>query len=55
MMKIYHICEFCQQVFDSAEAEGPDGIVSLQGICEDCAAEMGFSEPALVNRQHYYS
>lgn len=43
-MKIYHVCEICQQVFDVSEKEGYQGSMEMRGMCEDCSQEMGFAE-----------
>lgn len=53
-MKIYYICEYCERVFQELEVEGEDGAVEVAGICEECALEMGLTEPASLS-QHYYS
>lgn len=55
IMKIYHICEFCSQVFATSEVEGPDGAVELQGICDDCAGELGFNEQPSLGSYYYYN
>lgn len=54
-MKIYHICEFCSQVFATSEVEGPEGAVELQGICDDCAGELGFDEQPSLGSYYYYN
>ncbi len=54
-MKIYHVCEYCQQVYSTAEVEGPEGAVQLNGICEDCALELGMNETFNNVGQHFYN
>ena len=54
-MKIYHVCEYCQQVYSTSEVEGPEGAVQLDGTCEDCALELGMGENVQNSRQHYYN
>ncbi len=54
-MKIYHVCEYCQQVYSTAEVEGPDGVVQLNGTCEDCALELGMNETFNNMGQHFYN
>ncbi len=53
-MKIYYICEYCEQVFSVIESGEEEGAVEVKGICEDCAMEMGLMETPLHN-QHFYS
>lgn len=55
MIKVYHVCEYCQQVFDSAEVEGPEGAIGLQGVCEDCANELGMYDNTTMSTQHFYN
>ncbi len=40
-MKIYQVCEICNSVYNTMEAEGAEGAVELKGVCEDCALEIG--------------
>jgi hypothetical protein len=54
-MKIYHVCEYCQQVYSTAEVEGPEGGVQLNGTCEDCALELGMNETFNSMGQHFYN
>lgn len=54
-MKIYHICEICEKVISVTESAGPDGIASVQGICEDCALEMGLKEDSVLSSRHFYN
>lgn len=54
-MKIYHICDYCQQIFEISEVEGVEGNVQVQGICNQCAEELGLidnSSPQLY--EHWY-
>lgn len=53
-MKIYHICEICQQVFDVSEVDGYEGTVEMQGICHECSVEMGFAEVPITGLRPYY-
>jgi hypothetical protein len=56
ILKIYYVCEWCQQIFNCSEVEGPDGAVELKGTCEECAREIGLDESvASVNSLHYYN
>jgi len=55
IMKIYHVCEYCQQVYSTAEVEGPEGAVQLNGTCEDCALELGMNETFNNMGQHFYN
>jgi hypothetical protein len=54
-VKIYHVCEICQQVFDVSEKEGYQGSMEMRGMCEDCSQEMGFAETSLHSRQFFYN
>ncbi len=54
-MKIYYICECCEDVFLVTEADGPAGAITTQGICDDCAMEMGLAETGSVRSRQYYS
>jgi len=54
ILKIYYICEYCERVFSLVEVEGEEGEVQVQGMCEECALEMGLTNPASMN-QHFYS
>lgn len=53
-MKVYHICEICQQIFDLSEVPGQEGSAEMPGICNDCADEMGFSA-SVSPRPTYYN
>lgn len=53
-MKIFYICEYCERVFQELEVEGDEGSVEVAGICEDCALEMGLTNPPSLS-QHFYS
>lgn len=55
MIKVYHICEYCQQVFDSSEVEGPEGAIGLQGICDDCASELGMNDNTPISSYYFYN
>lgn len=55
MMKVYHICECCQQIFNNTEVEGPEGAIGLQGICDDCANELGMYDNTTMTTQHFYN
>lgn len=54
-MKVYYICEYCEQVFHVSESEGPEGAIGVNGICDECAVEMGMKEDTSIVNQHYYS
>jgi len=54
-MKVYHVCEICQQVFDTSEIEGYEGSTEMRGMCEDCSLEMGFAETPLRSHQVFYN
>lgn len=54
-MKIYHVCEYCQQIYSTLEVEGPEGAVQLSGTCDDCAQELGMGESFNNMTQHFYN
>lgn len=53
-VKVYHICEICQQIFDLSEVPGQEGSAEMPGICNDCADEMGFTA-SVSPRPTYYN
>lgn len=53
-MKVYHVCEICQQVFDTSELEGYEGSLEMPGMCDDCSQEMGFADTSLRSGQFFY-
>lgn len=53
-MKIYYICECCDEVFSVDETGSGEGGIEIRGFCNDCALEMGLQEqPILTSRQFY--
>lgn len=54
-MKIYYICEYCEQIFSSSELEGGEGIVEVRGICDDCAMEIGMMDDHASSSYYYYN
>ncbi len=53
-MKIYYICECCDEVFSMEETGTGEGGIELRGFCSDCAMEMGLQDqPSLSSRQFY--
>ncbi|NLB88412.1 MAG: hypothetical protein GX790_04180 [Syntrophomonadaceae bacterium] len=54
-MKIYHICEYCDLVFNTTEVEGQEGAVELKGICDECSSELGFSEHSFSPKNFWYN
>lgn len=56
-MKIYHICEFCDVIFNTTEIEGTEGIegaVELKGTCEDCSSEIGIDNQSAQLSNHFW-
>jgi len=53
-MKVYYICEFCEQVFNETKVDGQEGSIALQGICDECASEMGLNEVSTTGVSHFY-
>ncbi len=54
-MKIYHVCEYCRQIYSTVEVEGPEGAVQLYGTCDECASELGMGEISSHRGQHFYN
>jgi len=54
-MKIYYICECCDEIFSIEENGSGTGKVEIRGICNDCALEMGLQEGPALHSQTYYS
>lgn len=54
-MKIYHICEYCDAVFNTTEVEGQEGAVELKGTCDECSSELGFGEHSFNLRNFWYN
>lgn len=53
-MKIYHICEFCDFVFNTTEVEGAEGAVELKGTCEECSSELGIDNQTSNLNSHFW-
>lgn len=53
-MKIYHICEYCQQIYRTSEVQG-EGATELPGICEECSAELGLDDRGSLLSSYYYN
>lgn len=53
-MKIYHVCEYCQQIYLTTEVQG-EGAAELPGICEECSAEMGLDDTGSLLKSHFYN
>lgn len=53
-MKIYHICEFCDFVFNTTEVEGAEGAVELKGTCEECSSELGIDNQTTNLNSHFW-
>ncbi len=54
-MKIYYICECCDEVFNMDETGSGEGGIELRGICNDCAMELGMQESPTATARHFYS
>lgn len=54
-MKIYYICECCDEVFSIDESGSGPGKAEIKGICNDCALEMGLQESPVLHSQTFYS
>lgn len=52
-MKIYHVCEYCDAVFDIENKSGPYRNQEVKGICNGCAQELGFMDSGEIF-QHFY-
>lgn len=55
-MRVYHICDCCQQIYHTEDIQGPEGAIELKGTCDDCIREMGLDEPVVsLTAQHFYN
>ncbi len=54
LLKIYYICEYCERVYQELEVEGQEGSIPVNGICNECAMEMGLTSTSALS-QHYYN
>ncbi|MEA1962441.1 MAG: hypothetical protein U9N81_14435 [Bacillota bacterium] len=54
-MKVYYICECCDEVFLVKDTEGPEGAIAMQGICDSCALEMGLADTNNLRSQMFYN
>jgi DNA polymerase III alpha subunit (gram-positive type) len=53
-MKVYYICESCQEVFYEGKLGEEEGILTVDALCPDCAEELNPSgEMKFTN--HFYS
>ena len=41
-MKVYYICESCQEVFYEGKLGEEEGILTVDALCPDCAEEKPF-------------
>lgn len=53
-MTLYHICDCCRKIYAATEVEGPAGAVEVQGMCPDCALEIGVNTDNLFSGTHFY-
>lgn len=53
-MKIYYICESCQEVFYEGKLGEEEGVLTVDALCPDCAEELNpAGEMRFTN--HFYS
>lgn len=53
-MKVYYICDSCQEVFYEGKLGDEEGVLTVDTICPDCAEELGLvGDFPLAN--HFYS
>jgi len=50
-VKVYHVCDICQRIFNVSEQEGYEGSMAMQGMCEECLQEMGFADNSSPSQQ----
>jgi hypothetical protein len=53
-MKVYYVCEVCQEVFYEGKLGEEEGILTVDTLCPDCAEEMGLSGDMKFTN-HFYS
>ncbi|HZJ84504.1 MAG TPA: hypothetical protein VFD02_03005 [Syntrophomonadaceae bacterium] len=54
-MKIYQVCEVCNLVYNTMEAEGAEGAIEIKGICDDCALEIGTRSESMGTSSFWYN
>ncbi|NLV20673.1 MAG: hypothetical protein GXY49_01560 [Syntrophomonadaceae bacterium] len=54
-MKLYYICECCEEVFSIEENGSAPGRAEIRGICNECALEMGLQEVPALHSQSFYN
>jgi hypothetical protein len=54
-VKVYHVCDICQRIFNVSEQEGYEGSMAMQGMCEECLQEMGFADNSSPSQQFFYN
>lgn len=53
-MKVYYICESCQEVFYEGQLGDEDGILSVDSLCPECAEQLGQTGEVIFTN-HFYS
>lgn len=46
LMQLFYVCDYCREVYQSQEAEGPEGAIEIIGVCLDCLEELGLVDDA---------
>jgi hypothetical protein len=54
-VKVYHVCDICQRIFNVSEQESYEGSMAMQGMCEECLQEMGFADNSSPSQQFFYN
>ncbi|MGE5373086.1 MAG: hypothetical protein ACM3QZ_14005 [Solirubrobacterales bacterium] len=53
-MKVYYICEVCQEVFYEGKLGDEESVLTIDSLCPDCSEEMGMADE-IKYTYHYYS
>lgn len=53
-MRVYFICENCQDVFHEGDFGNEEGILTIDSLCTDCSEDIG-QLGELIFTNHYYS
>lgn len=53
-MKVYYICEVCQEVFYEGTLGDEEGVLTVDTMCPECSSEMELVED-IKHSHHYYS
>lgn len=53
-MKVYYVCESCQEIFFEGRLGEEEGTLLVDALCPDCAEDLGQSGDTRITN-HFYS